>query len=87
MGDGNGSNGYGNKVGGDGDGDNTCDGNGNKVWWATKMPMARVARAMRMATKKAMATVAKVMAMATKRAMAKVREGNVDDGKSNGQQQ
>ena len=87
MGDGNGSNGYDNKVGGDGDGDNMRDGNGNKVWWATKRPMARVARAMRTATKRAMAMVAKVMATATKRAMAKVGEGNVDNGKSNGQQQ
>jgi hypothetical protein len=35
-------------------------------------------------TKRAMATVAKVVATATKRAMATVREGNVDNGKSNG---
>ncbi len=39
------------------------------------------------ATKRAMAMAAKVMATATKREMAIVGESNVDDGKSDGQQQ
>ncbi len=53
----------------------------------TKRAMARAARAMTMRTKRAMVTAAKAMAMGTKRAMAMDGEGNVDDGKSNGQQQ
>jgi hypothetical protein len=62
MNNGNESNGYGNKGGGDVDGNNMRDGDGNKGWGATKIAMARAARAMMTATKRAMATVAKVMA-------------------------
>jgi hypothetical protein len=84
MGNDNGSDGYGDKGSGDGDGNNTLDGNGNKGWRATKSTMARAARAITMGTKRAMATAAKVMATATKRAMATDGEGDVDDGKSDG---
>jgi hypothetical protein len=86
MGDGNRSNGYNDEGGRNGGGNSTCNCNGNKGWWATKRAMVRAARAMTTATKRAMATVAKVMAMATKRAMAMVGEGNVNNGKSDGQQ-
>ncbi len=79
LGNGNGSDGYGDEGSGNGDGNNTCNGDGNEGWRVTKRAMARAARAMTMATKRAMATVAKAMAM--------VGEGNVDNGKSNGQQQ
>jgi hypothetical protein len=87
MGNNGGSDGYSNKGGGDGNGNNMRNGNSNEGWQAMKRAMARAARAMMTATKRAMATVAKVMAMATKRAMATIKEGNVDDGKSNGRHQ
>ncbi len=86
VGDGNRSNGYGNKGDSNCNGDNTRNGNGNKGWQATKRAMARAARAITTATKREMATAAKVMVTAKKRAMAMVGEGNVNDGKSNGQQ-
>ncbi len=53
-------------------------------WWATKRAMARAARVMRTATKRARTMAARAMAMAMKRAIVMDREGNVDDGKSNG---
>ncbi len=52
MGNGDGSDGYGNEGGGDGNGSNTHDGNGNKGWQAMN-------RAMTTATKRAIVTVAK----------------------------
>ncbi len=82
MGNGNRSNGYSNKVGSDGNGDNRCNGDCNERWRAMKWAMARAARAMTTATKRAMATTAKSMAMGTKKAMAMDGEGNVDEGKS-----
>jgi hypothetical protein len=87
MGNGNRSDGCSDEGGGYGDGNNTRDGNGNKGLRATKSAMAREARAMTTATKRVMAMAAIVMAMAAKRAMGMVREGNVEDGKSNGRQQ
>jgi hypothetical protein len=87
MGYGDGSNGYGNKYGSNGDDGNTRNGNGNKVWRAAKRAMARAARAMMMATKRAMATAEKAMVMAMKRATATDGEDNVDNGKRNGRQQ
>jgi hypothetical protein len=53
-------------------------------WQATKRPMARAARAMMTATKRAMVTVVRAMATVTKRAIVMDREGNVDNGKING---
>ena len=84
MGNGNGSDGYSDKGGNNGNGNNTCDGNGNEGWRVTKRAMAREARAITMATKGAIATAAKVMATTTKRAMATVGEGNVNNSKSKG---
>jgi hypothetical protein len=87
MGNGDRSDGFGNEGGGDCNGDNTRDGKGNDGWRATKRAMARAARAMTMSTKRAMAMAAKVMVTVMKRAMVMVGESNVNDGKSNGQQQ
>ena len=53
-------------------------------WQAMKRAMARVARAMMTATKRAMAMAARAMATAMKNAIAMDGEGNVDDGKSDG---
>jgi hypothetical protein len=53
-------------------------------WWATKRPIATVARAMKMATKRAIALAARAMATKTERAKATDREGNGDGGKSDG---
>ena len=86
MGNGDVSDGYGVEGGGDGDGNNTRNGDGNKGWRAMKRAMARAARAMMTATKRAMATAAKVMVMVTKRAMATAGEGDVNNGKRDGQQ-
>ncbi len=53
-------------------------------WWASKRAMARVARAMTTASKRAKAMASRAMATATKRAIMTDGEGNVDNGKSNG---
>jgi hypothetical protein len=86
MGSDDGRDGYGDKCGSNSNGNNTSNGDGNEGWRATKSAMARAARAMAMATKRAMAMAANLMMTATKRAMAMVGEGNVNNGKSNGQQ-
>ncbi len=49
-----------------------------------KRVMARAARAMATAAKRAMEMATRAMATATKRAIATDREGNVDNGKSDG---
>ncbi len=53
-------------------------------WWATKRAMGRVARAMRMVAKRAMAKTKRARVTATKRAITTDREGNINDGKSDG---
>ncbi len=81
MGDGDGSDSYGDKGGSDGNCDNMCDGDGNKKWQATKRAMVRAPRAMTTATKRAMVTAAKVMGTATKRAMSTTARAMGDSNK------
>jgi hypothetical protein len=87
MGDDNGSNGYGNKGGGQAMmtmamvAVTNCAMAMAMRWWVKKRVMTTAARAMKTVTKRAMVLAARAMRMATERAKATDGEGNGNGGK------